>query len=175
VFVILDSTVVSYLIVCYRMVFLILDLTWLLGYLGLWCVISPFCLFAVFAIVVLAIVLLVLILEWAGAWVEVKTSFWFCLIFAIFVAIVLLDCPWSEAWVWAKTSSGPGFALLDFCLILLDLRRGFRRKPRSDWAWFCVIFAIFLLSCGLILHGLMRRIRRKPCLDLGWLCLICAI
>ncbi|KAG2028382.1 hypothetical protein BDR03DRAFT_1019888 [Suillus americanus] len=49
------------------MAFLILDLTWLLGYRGLWFGVSYPCVLLFFAIVVLTIVLLILILVWGDA------------------------------------------------------------------------------------------------------------
>ena len=130
---------------------------------------------------------------------RVETSFRLCLTLLdfclIFVLLFSCYCVGRFRLIWSVSvgenlvRTGLDFAwfFLFFCLIS---RRRARRKPRQDWAWLCLIFAIFCLIWGvalgenLVRTGLdfawflldMRRgFRRKPRSDLAWFCVIFAI
>ena len=121
------------------------------------------------------IVLLDLILVWSDSWAKVGTLFRFSLIF-----------PWSDAWPEAKTLFGLCLTLLDFCLILLDLKCERKAKTWSGLGLtlldFCCFFAWswgmawgeILVWTGLdfawFLLDLRRRFRRKPRQDWARLC-----
>jgi hypothetical protein len=110
----------SYGIVRWSIVFLVLDLTWL-SWSVVWRLLSLSWLSYSLSLSLTGVM--------RGWWSKPCFDFaWLCL--------TLLDFPWSDGRTKAKTS----FRL---CLILLDLRCGLGRKPCQDWAWLCLIFAWF--------------------------------
>ena len=136
VILILVLTVVSYLIFVYGIAFLIVVLT------------------------VVFLILDLLIVSWSWSWLSCFLSLSFACFLDLFLSWSWLSDSLSLSGVArVKTSWGLGLTLLDFCcfiaMVLLDLMRGSRSKPRFNLAWFCLIFAILWLWCCLILAVLL--------------------
>jgi hypothetical protein len=183
----------SYGIVRWSIVFLVLDLTWL-SWSVVWRLLSLSWLLYSLSLSSTGVM--------RGRWSKPCFDFaWLCLIFLDLTGGLRRkprsDFAWF-CWIWG-VALGENLVRtgLDFAWFLLDLRRRFRRKPRQDWAWLCLIFAILLLLCcfifldfpwseawdwaktllglGFTLLDLRRRSRRKPCSDLALFCVIFAI
>ena len=94
-----------------------------------------------FAWFVRFLVILILVLHGEGRKPRSDLA-WLCLIFRIFC----YSGAWGDGHGGDKTSFTLALTLLDFCYFIacvgLDCMRGEGRKPRSDWAWFC-LFLLF--------------------------------